>query len=96
MWLAGEGDGVVSLESARLDGAASQIVVPADHQTVHRHPASILEVRRVLREHLAELESFPYHGGVEYASTEPWPAATNAVPQLPAPVAALPTAEATR
>ena len=27
MWLSGEGDGVVSLESARLDNAASQIVV---------------------------------------------------------------------
>ena len=72
MWLSGDGDGVVSLASARLDGVASQIVVPADHAMVHRHPQAILEVRRILREHLAQLKSFPYGGGVEYAwSDEP-------------------------
>lgn len=54
-----EGDGVVSLASARLGNAASQIVVPADHVSVHRHPQSILEVRRVLLEHLQELQSAP-------------------------------------
>jgi hypothetical protein len=37
----------------------SQIVVPSDHVNVHRHPQSILEVRRVLLEQLAELENFP-------------------------------------
>jgi pimeloyl-ACP methyl ester carboxylesterase len=52
---AGEGDGIVSLASASLNGAASQIIVPADHMGVHRHPRSILEVRRVLVEHLGEL-----------------------------------------
>ncbi|MEM6798678.1 MAG: hypothetical protein AAF589_04120, partial [Planctomycetota bacterium] len=58
-----QGDGVVSVESARLDDlpqVASQIVVPADHVSVHRHPQSILEVRRVLLEQLAELENLPY------------------------------------
>ena len=37
----------------------SQIIVPADHSGVHRHPQSILEVRRVLFEQLAELQEFP-------------------------------------
>jgi pimeloyl-ACP methyl ester carboxylesterase len=52
-----EGDGVVSLASAQLENAASQIVVPADHVSVHRHPQSILEVRRVLLAHLRELKT---------------------------------------
>ncbi len=61
-WFTEEGDGVVSLTSARLDNMQqlkSQIVVPADHVSIHRHPQSILEVRRVLLEQLAELEDFP-------------------------------------
>ena len=61
-WFTEEGDGVVSLASARLDNMPQmreQVVVPADHVNVHRHPQSILEVRRVLLEQLAELENFP-------------------------------------
>jgi pimeloyl-ACP methyl ester carboxylesterase len=61
-YFVGDGDGVVSLASARLDEMRqlrSQIIVPANHISVHRHPQSILEVRRVLFEQLAELESFP-------------------------------------
>ena len=69
-WLSGgDGDGVVTLASARLDDAESQIVVPADHSHVHRHSQSILEVRRILLEHVAELRSFPYGGGVMQVST---------------------------
>ncbi len=56
--LSGEGDGVVERASAELDSADSQIVVPADHVSVHRHPRAVLEVRRILLEHLYEL-----HGG---------------------------------
>jgi len=89
MWLSGEGDGVVSLESARLDTAASQIVVPSDHMSVHRHPQSILEVRRILMQHIAELENFPHGGAVHYANTEPL-RATAPRPQLPEPIAARP------
>ncbi|MEM8866510.1 MAG: alpha/beta fold hydrolase [Planctomycetota bacterium] len=58
-----EGDGVVSLTSAKLDDMpqlASQIVVPSDHVSVHRHPQSVLEVRRILLAQLLELESLPY------------------------------------
>jgi len=57
--LAADGDGVVSRTSAHLEGAASEITVPADHTTVHAHPAAVLEVRRILLEHLAELEGRP-------------------------------------
>jgi len=61
-YLVGEGDGVVALTSARLDETRqleSQIIVSADHSGVHRHPQSVLEVRRVLFEQLAELQEFP-------------------------------------
>ena len=69
-YVVGEGDGVVALSSARLDNMPqleSQIIVPADHQNVHRHPQSILEVRRVLFEQLAELQNFPDSGGEQVA-----------------------------
>jgi pimeloyl-ACP methyl ester carboxylesterase len=49
-------DGVVPLNSARLEDANSELIVPADHFTVHQHPLSILEVRRILIEHLRESE----------------------------------------
>jgi hypothetical protein len=66
-YLVGQGDGVVALTSSRLDDMRqlqSQIIVPADHSGVHRHPQSILEVRRVLLEQLVELQQFPNNGHV--------------------------------
>jgi pimeloyl-ACP methyl ester carboxylesterase len=48
------GDGVVPYRSAHLDDVASELVVPADHFTVHHHPLAVLEVRRILLEHLRE------------------------------------------
>ena len=65
-YIVGDGDGVVPLSSARLDNTRqleSQIIVSADHSDVHRHPQSILEVRRVLFEQLSELENFPMDPG---------------------------------
>lgn len=62
-WIGSEGDGVVSLESARLDGlpnVKSQLVVESDHQNVHRHPQSVLEVRRILVQQLGELQQAPW------------------------------------
>jgi pimeloyl-ACP methyl ester carboxylesterase len=91
MWLSGEGDGVVSLASAQLDNASSQIVVPADHMSVHRHPQSILEVRRILMQHIAELQGGHDGGNVNYASTMPL---TSLSPHVPAPMAARPMATA--
>jgi pimeloyl-ACP methyl ester carboxylesterase len=45
-------DGVVSYASAHLDNADSELVVPASHLAVHQHPAAVLEVKAVLKEHL--------------------------------------------
>ncbi|MCA9102202.1 MAG: hypothetical protein KDA63_13655 [Planctomycetales bacterium] len=50
-------DGVVEFTSAHLDNAASELVVEAGHSDVHRHPLAILEVRRILLDHLAQSES---------------------------------------
>jgi triacylglycerol esterase/lipase EstA (alpha/beta hydrolase family) len=69
-YIVGEGDGVVALDSARLDNVPqveSQIFVSADHSNVHRHPQSVLEVRRVLFEQLTELQSFPASYGQHVA-----------------------------
>jgi len=59
--IAGGTDGVVSVESAKIPGVESELVVSnADHLTIHRHPLSVLEVQRILLLHLDELRSFPY------------------------------------
>lgn len=58
-YVPGDGDGVVSLASARVDNAESEVIVPADHTTVQCHPLAVLEVRRILLAHLAELEGQP-------------------------------------
>jgi pimeloyl-ACP methyl ester carboxylesterase len=63
-----ESDGVVLRTSAHLDGVDSEIIVPADHYHVHQHPLAILEVRRILLEHL---ESFDErHRPVRQVSAE--------------------------
>lgn len=55
----GDSDGVVSVASAHLDDVESEIEVNADHSKVHAHPLSVLEVRRVLLDHLSELPGTP-------------------------------------
>lgn len=50
-------DGVVSYRSAHLDRVESEIVVPADHSLLPRHPRTVLEVRRILLEHLKEVRT---------------------------------------
>jgi pimeloyl-ACP methyl ester carboxylesterase len=50
------GDGVVSRDSAHVDGEASEIEVAADHSSIHSHPAAVLEVRRILLEHLDDMD----------------------------------------
>lgn len=51
------GDGIVKFESAHLDSVASEVVVPEDHIKIHLHPRAILEVQRVLLEHLGQLRA---------------------------------------
>jgi pimeloyl-ACP methyl ester carboxylesterase len=53
--LATDTDGVVSVSSARIEGVESELTVPADHTTVHCHPLAVMEVRKILHQHLAEL-----------------------------------------
>ncbi len=53
------GDGVVGYESAHMDDVASELIVPAVHSSVHAHPLAVLEVRRILLQHLADLRAFP-------------------------------------
>lgn len=48
------GDGVVALSSGVREGVDSQVFVAAEHSKLHQQPGSILEVRRVLLEQLAE------------------------------------------
>jgi hypothetical protein len=49
-----ESDGIVSFASAQMEDAQTQIVVQANHGSVHTTPRAILEVRRILIEHLNE------------------------------------------
>ena len=64
-------DGVVTRESARSEDAISELTVPADHSTIHSHPMAVLEVRRILREHLAGLRSQRRIGGPVTVAAEP-------------------------
>jgi hypothetical protein len=49
-------DGVVPYRSAHLEGVDSEILVSASHLAVHNHPRSVMEVRRILQEHLREVQ----------------------------------------
>ena len=64
-------DGVVTLASAQLDEAQTQITVPADHSSVHRHPRSILEVRRILLEHVEALRAYPTYSAQRLPAVQP-------------------------
>jgi pimeloyl-ACP methyl ester carboxylesterase len=63
-----DGDGVVSVKSAKLPNAASEIMVAADHLEVHRHPLAILEVRRILMEHMSTISAPTAFAGVQPVS----------------------------
>ena len=61
-WMGGSSapsDGIVGVESAMMDDVASEIMVDSKHQEIHLKPRAILEVRRVLVEHLRELTQYP-------------------------------------
>jgi pimeloyl-ACP methyl ester carboxylesterase len=51
--VSGKTDGVVAYESAHLDGVESEKIVRSPH-SCHAEPDTILEVRRILLEHLAD------------------------------------------
>jgi len=53
-------DGVVRLKSASREDAETQIQVKASHSEVQRHPETIAEVRRVLLDHLEDVNRKRY------------------------------------
>jgi pimeloyl-ACP methyl ester carboxylesterase len=55
--LSGGDDCVVGVESARISGATSELVVPASHTKVHHHPQTVAEIRRILTQHLHEMSA---------------------------------------
>ncbi len=54
-----QSDGVVNVPSAMMDDVASEIMVESKHQEIHTKPRAILEVRRILVDHLRELTQYP-------------------------------------
>ena len=53
----GRGDGIVHYASAKMDDVQSELVVDAEHTKVHMTGKAIYEVRRILLQHLQELDS---------------------------------------
>lgn len=49
-------DGIVSYQSASVEGVESEKKVDADHVSIHTKPETILEVRRILRSHLEAID----------------------------------------
>ncbi len=71
--LAAGTDGVVGYDSATMDDVESELVVEAEHTVVHAHPRAILEVKRILLEHLAELRGRPGYGPSQVqTAVAPW------------------------
>ncbi len=60
--LAPGSDGLVTYESATTDDAQSELILQADHGLLHNHPRAVLEVKRILLEHLAEVRHAPGYG----------------------------------
>ncbi|MFN9917212.1 MAG: hypothetical protein ACK53L_31775, partial [Pirellulaceae bacterium] len=93
-------DGVVDLQSAHMDDVVSEIVVESSHQDIHRKPRAILEVRRVLVEHLNQLRTtYPDIGQpnlvalvIDDAAHPPDERAASSPPPVPASLISAPTA----
>ena len=68
--LAESEDGVVPYASAHLDGADSELAVPAWHN-VQETPQAIIELRRILRLHAHNLHCSQHEGSNNTALTEP-------------------------
>ena len=95
-YFADGGDGVVAYSSARMDDVVSEVTVPAPHSEIHAHPRAILEVRRILLEHLREVYSSGELAPVRMASgpspdnplrTATWPPPDRPIKLLAAPSA---------
>ncbi|SMP59299.1 hypothetical protein SAMN06265222_106207 [Neorhodopirellula lusitana] len=51
------GDGVVEYASAKMDDVQSELVIDATHTNIHMTGKAIFEVRRILLEHIEEVDS---------------------------------------
>jgi len=71
--LAAGSDGVVAYESAAMDDVESELTVPSDHLVIHAQPRAVLEVKRILLEHLAESGGLPSRRPSHARSDEPFP-----------------------
>lgn len=52
-----KGDGVVEYASAKMEDVQSELIVDATHTSLHMSGKAIFEVRRILLEHLEEVDS---------------------------------------
>jgi pimeloyl-ACP methyl ester carboxylesterase len=50
-------DGVVPVRSAQRADVESELIIEADHTHIHQHPLAVLEVRRILLEHLQQVRA---------------------------------------
>jgi pimeloyl-ACP methyl ester carboxylesterase len=62
-------DGVVPYTSSHLDNVDSELILAASHMTIHDHPRAVMEVRRILLEHLRAMQQ----DGVVPIPTTPGP-----------------------
>jgi pimeloyl-ACP methyl ester carboxylesterase len=53
----GRNDGIVDYESATMDDVESELVVDAEHTSIHMTGKAIFEVRRILLEHLDQIDA---------------------------------------
>jgi hypothetical protein len=53
----GRGDGIVDYASATMKDVESELIVDADHTSIHMTGKTIFEVRRILLEHLEEVDA---------------------------------------
>jgi hypothetical protein len=79
-----DSDGIVSLQSAQIDDVESEVVVQATHGSVHTTPRAILEVRRILIEHLDEVSQQPILAS-RLKLSEEWKLAQRNLPPRPQP-----------
>lgn len=80
-------DGVVDYQSAHMDDVVSEIVVDSEHQSIHRNPKAILEVRRILLDHLESVRSeYRVAQLAHHQSGQPRPAQPLASPSQPQPI----------
>ena len=54
----GAADGVVSVASAQHPGVVSERLINARHRQLHSHPETMMELVRILKLHLVELDGY--------------------------------------